>query len=279
MIYVCLPSRNEAETVGLVLWKIRKVFEQLGREYHVLVVDDGSTDDTSAVLDQYSRVVPVTVIKNQSHLGYGRSVEALFRRALEISDRPRRDCAVLMHADYVHRPEHLSDIVRAIESGADVVVGESRMPRHPLRGYRLVRRLGAAWLRSAVEAGPVRDPLSGYFGFRLSTLGHLMAEPPGRLECEGWAINAELLALAAAQARRVETFPMDERHELQSRPSRVTPWAMAQILLRSRGPVKAARARGAVPLPERAAEAPRSGGARRGGRGRGRGRSRGSRRE
>ena len=33
MIYVCIPSRDEAETIGLVLWKIRKAFEALGREF------------------------------------------------------------------------------------------------------------------------------------------------------------------------------------------------------------------------------------------------------
>lgn len=275
MIYVCLPSRNEAESVGLVLWKIRRVFEDLGREYHVLVVDDASTDGTAAVLDLYGRVVPVTVMRNDTHQGYARSVETLLRQALAMSDRPRRDSAVLMHADYVHRPEHLQDVVRRLESGADVVVGESVGPRHPGTGYRLVRRMGAAWLRSALRLGPVRDPLSGFLGFRLSTLRHLLADPPGQLACEGWATNAELLALASGQARRVESFAMSERHDLRARPSRVEPWAMAQVLLRSRGKVRAARARGAEPIADRPSDVPRSG---RGRRGRGRQREKGSRR-
>ena len=40
MIYVCIPSHNEAPTVGLLLWKIRQVFSGFPREYHLLVVDD-----------------------------------------------------------------------------------------------------------------------------------------------------------------------------------------------------------------------------------------------
>ena len=51
MIYVCIPSHDEAETVGLVLWKIRKVFESLGREYHVMVGNDGSTDHTGEAVE------------------------------------------------------------------------------------------------------------------------------------------------------------------------------------------------------------------------------------
>ena len=43
MIYVCIPSYNEAPTVGLLLWKIRQVFASFPREYQLLVLDDGST--------------------------------------------------------------------------------------------------------------------------------------------------------------------------------------------------------------------------------------------
>ena len=61
MIYVCIPSFNEAETIGLVLWKIRKVFEDFPREYHILVADDGSSDRTPDLLEPYARVLPLTV--------------------------------------------------------------------------------------------------------------------------------------------------------------------------------------------------------------------------
>ena len=40
MIYVCIPSHNEAPTVGLLLWKIRQVFASFPREYQLLVLDD-----------------------------------------------------------------------------------------------------------------------------------------------------------------------------------------------------------------------------------------------
>ena len=51
MIYVCIPSYDEAPTVGLLLWKIRQVFAAFPREYQLLVLDDGSTDTTAEVLE------------------------------------------------------------------------------------------------------------------------------------------------------------------------------------------------------------------------------------
>ena len=57
MIYICIPSYNEAPTIGLLLWKIRQVFAGFPREYHLLVLDDGSSDSTAEVLERYTRVL------------------------------------------------------------------------------------------------------------------------------------------------------------------------------------------------------------------------------
>src|SRR3990172_8466937 len=131
MIYVCIPSYNEAETIGLVLWKIRKVFEEFPREYQILVADDGSTDRTAETLEPYTKVLPLTVIRWETRRGYAPSVEALLHQALELSDRPKRDSALLMHADFTHGPQYLPDFVRRLDSGADLVVGEGTLAGEP----------------------------------------------------------------------------------------------------------------------------------------------------
>ncbi|HEX6408254.1 MAG TPA: glycosyltransferase, partial [Gemmatimonadales bacterium] len=74
MIYICIPSYNEAPTIGLLLWKIRQVFAGFPREYHLLVLDDGSSDSTAEVLERYTRVLPLTVTRHQSRQGYAESV-------------------------------------------------------------------------------------------------------------------------------------------------------------------------------------------------------------
>ena len=42
MLYICIPVYNEAPTIGLLLWRIRKVFQEYSREYESLVHDGGS---------------------------------------------------------------------------------------------------------------------------------------------------------------------------------------------------------------------------------------------
>ncbi len=124
MIYVCVPVHNEASTVGLVLWKVRQVFTAFEREYQIIACDDASTDGTADVLTSYARVLPLTVIKHQTRLGYARSLEELLRLALQRTDRPKRDCAITLHADFVHAPETMGEMVKRLESGADLVVAE-----------------------------------------------------------------------------------------------------------------------------------------------------------
>ena len=238
MIYICIPSHNEAATVGLVLWKIRKVFEGLGREYQLLVVNDGSTDSTTEVLEPYNKVLPLTVIEQRERLGYARTVETLITEALARSDRPKRDCAILIHADFAHGPEFIPDFIRRIESGADIVVGQAGAQKERPRGYRMVRRW-APWLLGRGNRVPgVRDPVSGFVAFRLITLRNVFKNRGDHLAGEGWAANAELLARAASHARRVETVDVVERHDLKQRPSRVDPWTTAKALWRTAPPVR-----------------------------------------
>jgi glycosyltransferase involved in cell wall biosynthesis len=112
MIYVCIPSHNEAATIGLLLWKIRQVFAGFPREYQLLVLDDGSTDATGEVLEPYSRVLPLTLVQHAERRGYAASVQELLRTAVELTDRPKRDAAILMHADFTHSPQVIPDLVR-----------------------------------------------------------------------------------------------------------------------------------------------------------------------
>jgi dolichol-phosphate mannosyltransferase len=239
MIYVCIPSYNEAPTIGLLLWKVRQVFAGFPREYQLMVLDDGSNDSTTEVLERYTRVLPLTVMRHQERKGYAATIEELLREAVERTDRPKRDCAILMHADFAHGPNFIPDLVRRIESGADIVVAQGKLRGEPSRVRRVLRRLAPVLLRGTLNVPGVTDLISGFSVFRLITLRNAFrANQLPLLHTQGWAANAELYGRTARYARRVETIPFVERRDLRQRPSRLSSWEAAVAVWRSRSALR-----------------------------------------
>lgn len=258
MIYICIPSYNEAPTIGLLLWKVRQVFAGFPREYQLLVLDDGSDDSTGEVLERYMRVLPLTVTRHRERVGYAATIEELLRQAVDRTDRPKRDAAVLMHADFAHNPQFIPDLVRRIESGADIVVAEAKLVGEPSRTRRIVRRLAPVLLRGVVSVPGVSDVVSGFAIFRLIALRNAFRTgPTPLLTTEGWAANAELYHRSVPHARRIETIAAIERRDLGQRPTRLSAWESALMLWQARGPLRR-QPRTAYPADARAAREARS---------------------
>lgn len=247
MIYVCVPVHNESKTAGLVLWKVRQVFTAFQREYQLLVCDDASTDETGDVLARYDRVLPMTVVTHRERTGYARSLEELLRLALQRTDRPKRDCAITLPADFLYSPATMDDMVKGIESGADLVAAEEvATSGNPSRALRWARR----WTPRLLRVRGVKDSVSGFMALRLITLRQALRQegetPRALLQTEGWCANAELLARLIPHARRVETLPVTGRYDLRQRPSRQRPWRnlldawRARPLIRGAGVITAA---------------------------------------
>jgi uncharacterized protein DUF3108/glycosyl transferase family 2 len=244
MIYVCVPVHNEARTAGLVLWKVRQVFTAFPREYQLLVLDDASTDETRDVLASYAKVLPMTVVTHRARAGYARSLEELLRLALQRTDRPKRDCAFTLHADFAHSPESMEDMVKRLESGADLVVAEQVEERgRASRGLRWARR----WAPRLVRLPGLRDPMSGFVALRLIVLRQALRSDGTRLLLtDGWCASAELVARLARHARRLDTVAAAVRYDLVQRPSRVRPWHQLLETWQARSVIRAAHTAAAL---------------------------------
>ncbi len=208
MIYVLIPAHDESQTVGLLLWKVRQVFTAFPREYQLIVANDGSTDATAETLEPYARALPLTVLTTRKRKGYAAALDALFRKALERTDRPRRDLAVTLQADFSDAPEDIPEMIRRLEGGADMVLAQRGRPLGT--GWaRLAQRLLPAALRSALRlpgAGAATGTLRAY---RLGVIERLVRErgQAPLVEREGRQADVELLVRTARHARRTETVP------------------------------------------------------------------------
>jgi len=227
LIYICIPAYNEAPTIGLLLWRIRRVMDEFPRDYEILVLDDASTDGTPDVLVPYGRVLPLTVLRNPERRGYAAALERLIREAVSRASHPRRDVVVTLQADFSESPEDIPALIKRMEGGADLVT--ATVAEAAAAQSRLLRwsRRGLPWIlrRTRLPEG-ITDPLSGFRAYRVGLLKRALTERNGDalLSREGWAANLELLYAVAPHARRAEATEVPSRPQRRQRETRVRPW-------------------------------------------------------
>lgn len=110
-ISVLIPAVNEAEIIADVVGGVRAAMEKLNRPYEILVIDDGSTDETALRAENAG----ARVISHPYNIGNGAAVKTGIRQA-------KGDILVMMDGDGQHNPEYIAPMLEKI-GRYDMVVG------------------------------------------------------------------------------------------------------------------------------------------------------------
>jgi len=143
---IILPARNEAEALEGLLPEIKA----LNPDAEIIVVDDGSTDDTKEVASRHG----VRVISHPYSMGNGAAVKSGARAATG-------EVLVFMDADGQHCPEDMSSLVEKFDEGFDMVVGARPVGTHA-SPWRMFANLVYNRLASWITSHEIRDLTSGF---------------------------------------------------------------------------------------------------------------------
>ncbi|MFC1480094.1 glycosyltransferase family 2 protein [Candidatus Omnitrophota bacterium] len=185
-----IPSYNEAGTIGEIVQNIVRM------GMSVLVIDDGSTDNTERIaLDSGAMV-----IRHRHNLGKGFSVREGIRHVLE---KTNFEWMIMMDGDGQHHTEDIPALMSAAQlEEADIVTGNRMLETKRMPVSRYWTNRFTSWVLSGMCKQSIPDTQCGYRLIRVSALKKL------KLTSEKYDIESEILIQAAENNMRIKSVPI-----------------------------------------------------------------------
>ena len=178
---VVMPVYNEAPTVASVLDAVRNVFDGW-----IVVIDDGSTDETAGIVGARDDVI---LVRQGVNGGYGAALAHGFRTALDLG----ATTVISMDVDGQHEPRHILEFCEEIERcSADVVSGSRYLPGSGSTGDAPPNRLAinrrVTEMVNDATGWDLTDAFCGFKAYRADALSRVRIDEPGyAMPLEFWA--------------------------------------------------------------------------------------------
>lgn len=190
---VLLPVYNEARTIGAVLDAVRGYYDG-----EIIVVDDGSTDESAVVL---ANRTDVAVVRLDCNCGYGCALRIGFDVARELGV----ERLITMDCDGQHEPAHIPQFLEALDHGVDIVSGSRYLPASGIEGVAPADRQAVnatvTALVNDVTGWGLTDAFCGFKAYRMSGLSRLRLTEPGyamplQLWAQAWKAGLSVSEIA-----------------------------------------------------------------------------------
>jgi glycosyltransferase involved in cell wall biosynthesis len=188
-----IPCKNLEQAVGKVVTQVLG----LGLGLDVLVIDDGSTDDTARA----AREAGAVVVAHPENLGKGAALKTGFRYALEHG----YDAVITMDGDGQHDPASIPSFMDAFETtGADMVVGSRMHDVGEMPGLRIWTNRTTSRVVSFLARTQIPDSQSGYRMIGARLLRSIVND----LVTDRYDMESEILIRAGRRGFRIESTPI-----------------------------------------------------------------------
>lgn len=218
---IVVPALNEAHVLGRTLPLLHAFLEErCAPDWRIVVVDNGSTDDTAAVAEQVAETHHAIQVRRLDRKGRGGALRAAWTGS-------EADVVAYMDADLSTGLDALPALIdRIVEGGADVAIGSRLVPGSRVdRGLlRDVLSRGYNGLLRAVLRVSFRDAQCGFKAVRADVARGLLP----LVDDDGWFFDTELLVIAERSGLRIVEVPVDWVDDSDSR-VRILPTVLSDL--------------------------------------------------
>ena len=199
-----IPAYNEEKSIGQVIEQTTQVLDSLQVPYEIIVVDDGSIDNTSRVASTYK----TTVISYPQNRGKGYALRQGFKQA-------QGEIIVTIDSDGTHKPKEIPDLVTPLYNGTDIVAG-SRFLGRTSDSTTQLNRIGNYFFNTTINAltrKHVTDSQSGFRAIKKQVLDRM------NLNSTGFEIESEITVKGLKNGFKFQERPIttEKRHYNLSR--------------------------------------------------------------
>jgi dolichyl-phosphate beta-glucosyltransferase len=205
-ISIIIPAKDEQERLPPFLRTVIEFCRRSTHSYEIIVVDDGSKDQTANVSLSFQKEFPsLKVISLGSNHGKGYAVKQGFFAA-------QGDIVLFLDADGSTQPQEIERHLGLFDQGYDIVIG-SRVLRDgksqvKAKAYRRWMGVVFNFLVSRILIKGIKDSQCGFKMFRAPLIKDLF----GRLHLEGYGFDLELLYLAQKMDLRIKEVAVNWSH-------------------------------------------------------------------
>lgn len=223
-ITIVLPAYNEEESLPPLLQRINEAYNLYKWDASVLVVNDGSKDNTLQVARNFKGDISVDVLDIQPNSGLANAINTGMRKAIQgLRDT---DIVVTLDADDSQNPFLIQRMAQQVAEGSDLVIASRYQPGARIKGLKKSRKFfswaAGSLFRIVVGFEGIKDYTCGFRAYRVDMLKKTIDYYGDKfITQKGFGCMVEVLLKVASQSATMNEVPMILRYDLKQGESKM----------------------------------------------------------